>query len=128
METLNGWYKSYSSLNYESEGTFGLSGVDTIKMDILSHLYTDVDERIMMPGWGSIIPRVPFEPMVSELFDQIYDDVVRIVEYDPRVTLQSVIVTPVYDESIIMVEITFTINETGHDDSVFVVLESGTSD
>lgn len=126
MASLTGMYKSYSSNHYMNEGNFKLTGVDTIKMDILSHLYTDVDERIMMPGWGTIIPRVPFEPMTAELVDQVYDDVVRVVSYDPRVTMNSAIVTPVYEMHILTIEVLFTVNETGQDDTVFMVIDLGT--
>ncbi len=119
-------YRSFSTTNYIEHGSFTLTGADTIKMDILSHLYTDVDERIMMPGWGTIIPRLPFEPMTTELVDALYDDVVRVVSYDPRVTLGSVIITPVPDTHTILVEILFTINETLIEESLFVVIDTGT--
>lgn len=119
-------YRSFSTTNYIEHGSFTLTGADTIKMDILSHLYTDVDERIMMPGWGTIIPRLPFEPMTTELVDTLYDDVVRVVSYDPRVTLGSVIITPVPDTHTLLVEILFTINETLIEESLFVVIDTGT--
>lgn len=125
MAEISKLYRSYSSVQYLADGNFKLSGVDTIKMDILSHLYTDLDERVMMPGWGTIIPRLPFEPMTGELVDQVYDDVVRVVNYDPRVTLTSVLVTPVHDMHILTIEITFTVNETNQDDSLFMVVDTG---
>lgn len=125
MAKISELYRSYSSIQYLTDGNFKLSGVDTIKMDILSHLYTDVDERVMLPGWGTIIPRLPFEPMTSELVDRVYDDVVRVVNYDPRVTLSSVLVTPVHDMHILTIEVTFTVNETQIDDSLFMVVDTG---
>lgn len=125
MAKISDLYRSYSSIQYLNDGNFKLSGVDTIKMDILSHLYTDVDERVMMPGWGTIIPRLPFEPMTGELVDRVYDDVVRVVNYDPRVTLTSVLVTPVHDMHILTIEVTFTVNETQTDDSLFMVVDTG---
>ena len=46
----------------------------------------------MRPDFGSIIWDALFEPMTEDLRDAIVDDVVEIVNYDPRIVADKVLV------------------------------------
>jgi phage baseplate assembly protein W len=58
----------------------------------------------MQPNFGSIIWNLLFEPLTAETQQLIVDDVTRIAGYDPRVSIENVIVTQV--DQAIQVEMT----------------------
>lgn len=78
----------YSSVD-RRVGQTRLKDLDLIKQDILNHFHTRRGERVMMPDFGSIIWDMLFEPLTDANRSLIEEDVRFIVEYDPRVELQS---------------------------------------
>jgi phage baseplate assembly protein W len=96
-------YKGFSTHEYVKQGgTFSLTNVDLVNLDILNHIYTGRDERVMMPGWGTIIQDTPFEQLTQELLANIRDDLERVFEYDPRVKIISLTITPYADYNTIV--------------------------
>ncbi len=59
----------------------------------------------MMPTFGSIIPDLLFEPFDDDTLFRCKAELERIVNYDPRVKLNGIIVTPLYDENTLSVTI-----------------------
>ncbi len=55
-----------------------------------------------MADHGTIIPELPFEMITDELVDTIYDELKRVFDYDPRVNLVDLVVTPYHDINTIM--------------------------
>jgi len=55
----------------------------------------------MNPDFGTIIWDSLFEPFTEQLKSQIIDDVTRIVSYDPRLKVDSVLVDQ-YDNGLIL--------------------------
>lgn len=70
-----------------------LKGKDLIIEDLMNHIMTRKGERVMMPTYGSIIHELIFEPLTPELNKLIEDDITKIIEEDPRVTLDNIIVS-----------------------------------
>lgn len=50
-----------------------------------------------MPNFGTSIPDMLFEPMTEELLRRMYDEVARVIEYDPRVRQLRLAIIPFYD-------------------------------
>lgn len=93
-------YKGFSTHNYNTRGgTFKVTDVDLVNLDILSHIYTETNERVMMPGFGTIVPTMPFEPLTDRLVDRLYSDLHRVIDYDPRVELIEMVIVPYYDDN-----------------------------
>lgn len=73
---------------YSSIGTSFLSPVrydlDLAKQDLLNHFGTRKGERVMMPTFGSIIWELLFDPLDEETKKKIREDVVSIINNDPR--------------------------------------------
>lgn len=92
-------YKGYSSFNFQSDGTFQVTDIDCVKMDLLNHFFTRKGTRVMMPNFGTSIPDLVFEPLTDELLETLQEEVMQVVNYDPRVSLQDITVTPYYDEN-----------------------------
>lgn len=72
---------------------FQLSGTELINRDLLNHIYTLKGERVMMPGYGTRIPLIAFEPLDQLILQDIEDDLREVVAYDPRVKLIDIAVT-----------------------------------
>ena len=91
-------YRGFSTINSASQN-FALYDFELIKQDILNHFYVRQGERLMQPGFGSIIWTVLFEPLTPEIQDLILQNVNEIMNYDPRVQASNILITP-YDQGI----------------------------
>lgn len=94
------YYKGFSTHNYSSlGGTFSLTDIDLVNLDILSHIYTERGERVMMPTFGTSIPTSAHEPLTQQLIENIRDDLETVFNYDPRVEKIRLVLTPFYDSN-----------------------------
>ena len=66
---------------------FGMKGAELINRDLLNHIYTLKGERVMMPGFGTRIPLIAFEPLDQLTLKDVESDLREVVDYDPRVQL-----------------------------------------
>lgn len=101
--TTPGLYKGYSSFEYQANKTFALRDIELVKMDLLNHIFTKRGERVMMPGFGTQIPEMVFEPLDDITIDIVTEEVLYVVNYDPRVTLVDYNVNPDYDNQTLSV-------------------------
>jgi len=85
-------YKGFSTVSSDTEN-FKLYDFALIKQDLLNHFYIRQGERLMNPTFGTIIWDMLFEPLTEQTKDLILQNVNEIVNYDPRITAQDVIVT-----------------------------------
>lgn len=97
-DTRSKMYKGFSTVSPNTEN-YNLYDFDLIKQDILNHFYTRQGERLMNPTFGCIIWDLLFEPLTPAVQDLILQNVNVIVNYDPRVQSQNVVVTS-YDTGI----------------------------
>jgi phage baseplate assembly protein W len=95
---LSKMYKGFSTVNTTTEN-FMLYDFELIKQDLINHFYTRQGERLMNPQFGTIIWDLLFEPLTEQIKDLILQNVNEIVNYDPRVQANDVIVTA-YDQGI----------------------------
>lgn len=92
-------YKGFSSLNFELNKTFKIFDIDVVKIDILNHIFTKKGDRVMMPNFGTSIPDLVFEPIDDITLEKIREELNFVFNYDPRVELINLIITPLYDEN-----------------------------
>ena len=71
---------------------FNLYDISIIKQDIINHFHIRQGEKLENPEFGTIIWDILFEPFTDDLKQLIIEDVTEIVNYDPRVSVDSVIV------------------------------------
>jgi len=74
---------------------------DLIKQDLINHFNIRRGEKLMNPDFGTIIWDSLFEPFTEHLKTMIIEDVTRIVGYDPRLKVDSVLVDQ-YDNGLIL--------------------------
>lgn len=94
-----GLYRGFSSYQYETNKTFGITDVELVKLDLLNHIFTRKGERVMMPNFGTRIPDLAFEPLDNLTLSILEEDLRTVFAFDPRVQLLSLTITPSYDES-----------------------------
>jgi phage baseplate assembly protein W len=69
-----------------------LYDIELIKQDIINHFHIRQGEKLSDPNFGTIIWDVLFEPLTDELKDAIVRNVSKIINYDPRVNVDQIIV------------------------------------
>lgn len=60
----------------------------------------------MMPTFGTIIPELTFEPLDSDMLDELYAEVKGVLDFDPRVEIIKLKIAPHYDTNSVVVECT----------------------
>jgi phage baseplate assembly protein W len=85
-------YKGFSTLSADTEN-YSLYDLSLIQQDLLNHFNVRQGERLMNPTFGTIIWDLLFEPLTEDLKGLILENVNQIINYDPRVTADNVIVT-----------------------------------
>lgn len=109
-------YRGFSTASWTKNKTFRLSNIELVKQDLLNHIYTIPGERVNMPGFGTRIPLLTFEPNDESTRRVIEDDLRRVFEYDPRVKLLSLQVLSLPDNNAILavadlLYVEFNVNE-----------------
>lgn len=83
-------YKGFSSL--ENKTGFKIFDIDLVKRDLLNHFYIRKGEKLENPNFGTIIWDMLFEPFTDEVKKAIAKNVEEIINYDPRIQVNSVLV------------------------------------
>jgi phage baseplate assembly protein W len=83
-------YHGFSTVNQVKK--FKLTDLDLVKRDLLNHFAIRKGEKLMQPNFGSIIWNMLYEPMTPEVQAIITADIKRIVDYDPRLNVDGVLI------------------------------------
>ena len=95
-------YRGFSTKNWLNTRSFRATNIDLVKQDLLNHIYTMRGERVMMPGFGTRIPTIAFEPNDEATRAIIEQDLREVFEYDPRVRLMDLQVISLADNNAII--------------------------
>ena len=85
-------YKGISTAN-PNNTSFTLHDIALIKQDIINHFHISQGEKLENPEFGTIIWYAIHEPLTDDLKEAIGKNVTDIVNYDPRVQVNDVVVT-----------------------------------
>jgi phage baseplate assembly protein W len=85
-------YKGFSTISPDAT-SFALYDLALIKQDILNHFHIRQGERLNDPTFGTVIWDLIFEPLTEDLKRLVAKNVEDIINYDPRVLADQVIVT-----------------------------------
>lgn len=83
-------YKGFNSR--VPEKNFKMYDFELVKQDLINHFYIRKGEKLENPDFGTIIWDIIFEQFTSVVKDSIAKDVERIVNFDPRLKISSLIV------------------------------------
>lgn len=93
-------YKGFSTISSDSE-SYSLYDLSLIKQDLINHFHTRKGERLEQPDFGTIIWDVLFEPLTDEIKHLVANDVEQVINYDPRISANEVVVTA-YDSGLLV--------------------------
>lgn len=85
-------YRGLSTISNPSN-SFSLYDLALIKQDLLNHFHVRQGEKLENPEFGCIIWDLLFDPLTEELKELIATNVTEIVNYDPRVKVDQLIVS-----------------------------------
>jgi len=91
------FYRGFSTVGRNRK--FRLTDIELVKRDIINHFHIRKGEKLMNPNFGTIIWNVLHEPLTDDLKSVITSDVKDIASYDPRVSVDNVIITE-YDRGL----------------------------
>ena len=72
--------------------TVAIYDFECIKQDIINHFHIRQGEKLSDPSFGTIIWDILFEPLTDVLKEAITKDVSDIINFDPRVSADKIIV------------------------------------
>lgn len=81
-------YKGFSSS--EIKNNFKLYDINLVKQDIINHFYIRKGEKLENPSFGTVIWDLLFEQFTPDIKKMITDNVEEIINYDPRIAVNSV--------------------------------------
>lgn len=90
-------YIGFSSYEFQKNKTFVLTDIPLIELDLLNQIFTRRGSRVMMPTFGTRIPELVFEPLDEMTLSDIENELLTVFNFDPRVNLLNLTVTPNYD-------------------------------
>jgi phage baseplate assembly protein W len=98
-------YRGFSTVSNDTN-TYILYDLNLIKQDIINHFHIRQGERLEQPEFGTIIWDLLFEPLTDQVRSLIINNVETIINFDPRVRSDQIIVTQY--ETGIQIECTLT--------------------
>ena len=85
-------YKGFSTISNDGQ-SYGLYDLALIKQDLINHFHIRQGEKLENPTFGTIIWDMIFEPLTEASKALIIKNVEQIINYDPRVEADQVIVS-----------------------------------
>ncbi len=99
-------YRGYSTFEFQKNKSLTIIDVDAVKLDLLNHIFTPRNSRVMMPTFGTIIPELVFEPLDEDTVSELHAEIKSAIDYDPRVEILKLNVLPDYDRNMVVVDAT----------------------
>lgn len=84
-------YRGFSTIGQVKK--FKMTDLELVKQNLFNHFNIRKGEKLMQPGFGSVIWSMMFEPLTEETKNLIQADVKKVVGYDPRTRVNNVIIT-----------------------------------
>jgi len=86
-------YRGFSTVDINRD-SYALFDLELIKQDIINHFHIRQGEKISDPEFGTIIWDVLFESFKENVKEAIIQNVTEIINYDPRVSVNTINVIP----------------------------------
>lgn len=107
-------YRGLSTVNPDAK-SFRLFDIELIKQDVINHFHIRQGEKLSNPAFGTIIWDILHEPLTDSLRSLIIQNVSNVINYDPRVNVENIIIDS-YDNGIqiecVLTYLTYNISET----------------
>ena len=84
-------YKGYSTISSQFTGV-RVEDIELVKRDLLNHFGIRRGEKLMNPNFGTSIHDLIMEPLTEETKNLLLDEIQQVIDSDPRVELQELII------------------------------------
>jgi phage baseplate assembly protein W len=101
----NGRYRGLSTIGQNKK--FRLIDYELVKRDLINHFSINKGEKLMNPEFGSLIWKMLYEPLSEDTKAVILADVQTIVNYDPRLRVDSVLLDEFEHGLQVQIDLTF---------------------
>lgn len=81
-------YRGFSTQDRSKK--FRVTEFDLVRQDLINHFHIRKGEKLMNPDFGTVIWDLLFEPFTEDVKKLIVEDVEQIINYDPRISINSV--------------------------------------
>jgi phage baseplate assembly protein W len=78
---------------YNRDRKFTLTDFELVRQDLFNHFAIRKGEKLMNPNFGTIIWDTLFEPLDETTKNLISQDIKRIINYDPRLAVDNIVIT-----------------------------------
>jgi phage baseplate assembly protein W len=78
---------------YNRDRKFTLTDFELVRQDLFNHFAMRKGEKLMNPNFGTIIWDTLFEPLDETTKNLISQDIKRIINYDPRLAVDNIVIT-----------------------------------
>lgn len=95
-------YKGFSTANWLRTRNLIISDIEVVKEDLRNHIFTRFEERVYQPEFGTRIPDLAFDPNDQDTLNIIREDLLSVINFDPRVQLVSLDILPIPDNNTII--------------------------
>jgi phage baseplate assembly protein W len=99
-------YRGLSTVG-KSVGNTVAYDLELIKQDLINHLHIRQGEKLENPEFGTIVWDLLFEPLTESLKEAVAKNITEIVNYDPRVQVERIVVDEYEAGIIIECELTY---------------------
>jgi phage baseplate assembly protein W len=99
-------YRGLSTVG-KSVGNTVSYDLELIKQDLINHLHIRQGEKLENPEFGTIVWDLLFEPLTESLKEAVAKNITEIVNYDPRVQVERIVVDEYEAGIIIECELTY---------------------
>ena len=83
-------YRGFSTI--ADSKSFSIYDFELIKQDLINHFHIRQTEKLSDPTFGTIIWDILYEPFTIEVQEAIIEDVTRIINYDPRIKADDIVI------------------------------------
>jgi phage baseplate assembly protein W len=108
----------YGFSTYNRIRKYKLTDFELVKQDLFNHFHIRKGEKLMTPNFGTLIWDIIYEPFTDAVKDLISDDVTKVVKYDPRLSVENIIVTEFVDG--VMIDLTLKYVPTNEVDTLYL--------
>jgi phage baseplate assembly protein W len=116
-------YKGFSTVNALSQKNFKLTDYELIKQDLLNSINTSRGERVMQPYEGTTVWNIMFDPFTDALQTTLQEEFMRIINSDPRVKFESMVISSANNEVSMSIEISYV--DTNQLDNMALLFRAG---
>lgn len=117
-------YRGFSTINNGRKAR--LTDFELAKQDLINHFYIRKGEKLHNPEFGTNIWFLLFEPYTDAVKDQINEDIRSIINYDPRINADNIVVTEL--DHGLQIEIELSYIDTNETDTMLLRFNSETGD